>query len=234
VQSGWQPPYQPQQPQQGYPQYPHQPYYGHGPVPGWARPPIDTRLLRPSRWWYALAPVPLLIGLGAAALCIVLAVRAFPDEPDQFTAPHTFVMRLDGGDEQTIWAHTRGASDPSVDAPPRCVVRETGSRAPLPVDRAGSTTLTIGDNRYETELEFSPPRDGSYALTCRPAFGAQVQALAVGDSPHLARFGALIVGAVASVGLGMLLCGGAIALVAVLRHRHKRRLQDQAMGASPA
>jgi hypothetical protein len=226
VQSGWQPPPQ-------YPQYPHQPYYGPGPVPGWARPPIDTRLLRPKAWLYALSAIPVALGLGVAALCIVLAVRAFPDEPQPFTAPHTLIVRLDGGDEQTIWAQTRGAADPSVDAPPRCVVRNRGSERFVPLSRAGNTRLTINGNRYETELDFSPPADGVYSVHCRPAFGTEVQALALGDSPHLARFGALIVGAIASFLLGLVLCGGVIALVAVLRHRHKRRLQDQAMGPRP-
>jgi hypothetical protein len=220
VQSGWQPP----------PQYPHQPYYGHGPVPSWARPPIDKRLLRPRAWWYAVAAIPPLLGVGLAALFIVLAVRAFPGEPRPFTAPHTLIVRLDGGEDQTIWSQTRGTSVPSVDAPPSCVVRNRDSERSVAVSRAGNTTLTLNGNRYETQLNFTPPTDGTYSVACRPALGAGPQALALGERPHLARFGAYIVGAIAAFGLGVLLCGGAVALVAVLRHRHKRRLQEEAMG----
>jgi hypothetical protein len=108
-------------------------------------------------------------------------------------------------------------------------VRNSNSERFVPVSRAGNTTLTVNGNRYETQLNFSPPSDGAYSVACRPALGADVQALAIGKRPRFARLGALVVGAIAAVGLGVLLCGGAVALVAVLRHRHKRRLQDEEM-----
>jgi hypothetical protein len=161
---------------------------------------------------------------------VVLAVHAFPDEPRPFVAPHTFDLRLQEGEDQTIWRHTRGASDPSADAPPSCTVRDRRNERTAPVTRAGNLTLTVGGSRYEAELNFSPPAEGLYSVSCRPAPGAQVQALAIGKRPHFARFGALVVGAIAGVGLGVLMCGGAIALVAVLRHRHKRRLEREATG----
>jgi hypothetical protein len=217
MQSGWQPP----------PQYPQQPPYGYGSPPGWARPQIDRSRLRPKAWWYAAAAIPPAIGIGLAALFIVLAVHAFPDEPRPFVAPHTMILHLGKGEDQTIWRQTRGASDPSVNAPPSCVVRDEASGRPVPVTQAGSTTLTVNGNRYVTELNFSPPADAVYAVACRPAPGAEVQALAIGKHPHLARFGAFVVGAIATFGLGLLLCAGAVALVAVLRHRHKRRLERE-------
>jgi hypothetical protein len=159
----------------------------------------------------------------------VLAVRAFPDEPRAFATPDPVRLDLKAGDDQTIYRQTRGAG-PTVTATPSCAVRNELTGRTVTVRRSAQTTITVFGRRYESELDFDVPTDGVYRVACRPVVGPNPQPLAVGERPHLARFGALVVGAIASLGLGVLLAGGVIALVAVLRHTHKRRLERHAKG----
>jgi hypothetical protein len=210
MQSGW-----------GPPQYP--------PPTAWARPRIDKSLLRPKAWWYAAAAIPLALGVAATAIFVVLAVRAFPDEPRQFRAPASLELHLKANEEQTIYRQTRGAGVPGLTFTPSCTVRRLGTGQLVPVRGSGSTTLTFGGNKYVTQLKFGPPAAGAYRVTCRP-FGTDSQPLAIGESPHLARFGLRIVAAIGSFVLGLLLCGGAVAFVAIRRHSHKRRLEREAAG----
>jgi hypothetical protein len=168
------------------------------------------------------------LGVAAAAILVVLAVRAFPDEPRPFTAPAHFDLRLKAGEEQTIYRHTRGAEVPSLSTTPSCTVRNLRTERLVPLRQAGNTTIGVNQNTYVTELDFEPPADGAYLLRCQPAAGAISQPLAIGKSPHLARFGLRIVAAIGSFVLGLLFCGGVIAFVAIRRHSHKRRLEREA------
>jgi hypothetical protein len=211
VQSGW-----------GPPQYP--------PPTGWAKPRIDRSLLRPKAGWYAAAAIPAALGVAATAILVVLAVRAFPDEPRPFTAPARLQIRLEAGEGQTIYSHTKGAEVPSVSGTPSCTVRNLRSERLAPLRQAGNTTISVNENTYVTELDFEPPADGAYLIRCRPAAGVIAQPLALGKSPHLARFGLSIVAAIGSFVLGLLFCGGVIAFVAIRRHSHKRRLEREAAG----
>jgi hypothetical protein len=208
---------------------PQPPPYGYSPPPGWARPRIDRSLQRPKAWWYATAAIPLVLGVAGTALCIVLAVRAFPDEPRAFATLDPVRLDLKAGEDQTIYRQARGGA-PTLTATPSCTVRNELTERTVTVRRSGNTTLTFNGRRYESELDFDVPKDGVYRVACRPVVGPNPQPLAVGERPHLARFGALVVGAIASFGLGVLLTAGAIALVAVLRHSHKRRLEREAIG----
>jgi hypothetical protein len=193
-------------------------------------PPIDSARLRPRSWWYATAAIPGLLGVAGLALCIVFAIDAFPGDPAPFTAPGSKVLRLDAGQEQTIYRHTRGAGVASQAGTPVCHVRNVRNEREVPLDRTGSTTYTINDDSYVSEYDFDPPTAGEYRVSCRPTQDVAGQPLAVGDRGNFGLFGGLIAGAIASFVLGLMLAGGVIALVAVLRHRHKRRLQQEAQG----
>jgi hypothetical protein len=205
-------------------------YYGQQPPP---RPPIDSRLLRPRAGWYAAAAVPLVLGLAAMALFIVLAVRTFPDEPRPFLAPGDTQLRLAKGKDQTIYRHTRGSGYLSSHDAPSCTVRRIPGGRGVRLGNAGSTTLSYGEDEYVTELHFEPPANGHYLIRCEAPPARHVP-LAVGNRPRLAVFGATIVAAIASAGLGVLLAIGVAVLVAVLRSRHKRRLQDEVMASTSA
>jgi len=168
--------------------------------------------------------------VAAAAIFVVLAVRAFPDEPRPFTAPARLQVHLKAGEEQTIYRHTKGAQAPSLDFRPSCTVRNLRTERLVPLRQAGDTTISVNENTYVTELDFEPPEGGAYLVNCRAGLGERVEPLAIGKSPHLARFGLRIVAAIGSFVLGVLFCGGVIAFVAIRRHSHKRRLEREATG----
>ena len=175
-----------------------------------------------------------MLGGALLALFVVLAVHAFPDEPKPFLAPRTVRLTLETGKDQTIYRQTRGSGYVSLDETPSCNVRRAPNGAFLPLRRhSGSTTLGFGTDKYVAELHFEPPTDGVYVIRCGAPFGRRVP-LAVGNRPHLGRFVVFLVAAIASGGLGTLLAAGVGVLVAVLRGRHKRRLQDEAMTSTYA
>lgn len=200
--------------------------YGSAPPqqPYRARPPIDPSGLRPKAGWYALCALPFALGLAGAAIFAVLAVRAFPDEPRQFTAPGALVLRLDQAEPQTIYLHRRKGG-PALAGVPDCSVREARSERSVALRQAGNTTITLGSDSYESALDFDPPAGGSYRVSCRPARGTELQSLAVGERLGFGRLALRIVAAVGSFLLGGVLGAVVIAVVAVRRHRHKRRLE---------
>ena len=204
----------------------HQPYWQPP-----AKPPIDSKRLRPRSGWYAAIALPLVLGAGAMAVFVVLAVHAFPDEPSSFLAPGGPRLDLDKAEDQTIYRHVRGSGYPSPAGTPSCTVRGLPDGPRVPLHDAGSTTLTFGDDEYRAGLHFEPPADGRYLVRCDARLDRHVP-LAVGKRPRLAVFGAMVLGAIASGGLGVLLAVGAGVLVAVLRNRHKRRLQNEAMAST--
>src|SRR2546421_157730 len=157
---------------------PQPPSYGYGPPSTpWARPRIDSSLLRPKAWWYAAAAIPLVLAVAGAALCIVLAVRAFPHEPRAFVAPDPGRPDLKAGDDQTIYRQARGGA-PTLSATPSCAVRNVLTGRTVTVRRSGNTTLTFNGRRYEGELDFDVPTDGVYRVTCGPVVGPNPQPLA--------------------------------------------------------
>ena len=223
----------PQQPPPPPPPPPQQPYYQQ---PQYQqppqRPPIESSRLRPRARWYWLSALPLLLGIAAATILGVSAAKAFPDEPDNFRAPGGPTERLEKGEKYSIF--TSYDSDSSSSPAPDCEVVSLPGGDRVPLDTAGNTTLTFGEDEYETQYHLKAPRTGRYEVNCEPrgAFGGQ--SLAFGERPNLARFGILLGTAIASFVLGLLLAGIVPIVIAVRRHRHKRRLQDEAMAAGSA
>jgi hypothetical protein len=203
---------------------------GWGPPqqPSWARPRIDGALLRPKAGWYALCALPIVLGVAAAAVFVVLAVRAFPDRPAAFTAPGGHELRLHRAEDQTIYLHSRRGR-PKLGGVPDCSVRNARTRRAVAVRQSGSATITIGNDRYEAAIDFDPPSAGAYRVSCAPARGLPSQPLAVGERVRLGRFALVVVAAIGSFLVGLLLGGAVIAVVAIRRHSHKRRLEREAL-----
>jgi hypothetical protein len=224
----------PQQPPSTWNPYgPQPPPYQPPPQP-WIRPDINSALLRPRAGWYAASVIPLLFAAGLIALFVVLAIDAFPNRPKEFVAPGTLVVRADGAQDQTIYRHTAGAIGGSVPGRPDCTVRSADGGPPLTLDPAGNTTVSFGADEYFTAWHFDPPGTGFYRVSCQSSSPPVHQPLAVGERPRLAHFGVLVAAAIVSGFLGVLLAVGVAVIVAVMRSRHKRRLQDEAMAAAQA
>jgi hypothetical protein len=194
------------------------------PPPSGQPPPIDSSLLRPRARWYWLSALPFLVGLAAMTVFIVLAVKAFPGDPEDFNAPGGLSVILDKGEKKTIYR-----TDDYGDAPgePRCRVIGASERR-LELEDAGSLTITVDGDRYAAEYDFEAPTDGTYRIECLPQRGRDRQFLAVGDDVAFASFGLAIAGAIASPILGLLLSAVMAIVVAIRRSSHKSRLQAAA------
>jgi hypothetical protein len=186
-------------------------------------------VLRPKARWYWLSAIPFVLGLVAMTVFIVLAVKAFPGDPDEFTAPGGPTLTLEEGEKKTIYRQTSGFG--ASTAEPRCRVVDAATERPLELDEAGSFTFTTGGDEYAAELHFEAPSAGSYEVDCAGPFGGSEQALAVGDRVSFGSFGLAIGGAIAAPLLGFLISVVMAIIVAVRRNRHKKRLQEEAASA---
>ena len=211
---------------------PQQPPQYHAPAP--KRPPIESSRLRPRARWYWLTALPLVIGAVAAALLAVATVKAFPDEPDPFSAPGGPTERLEGGEDYTIFSRSRESAFDARPSPPTpdCEVISLPRGDRVELDDAGNTTISFGGTEYRTQLHLTAPSTGRYEVSCQPGSAFGTQALAFGERPNLGRFGVLLGSAIGSFVLALLLAAVIAAVVAVRRYRHKRRLQDEAMAGS--
>jgi hypothetical protein len=235
---GYPPPEQPQgqQPQSQQPPYPYgyqPPPYPYWQQPQWRPPPyIDPKVLKPSRLWYWVAPIPALIGLVLCAVFVVQFVDRFDTNLTHLRTPGTVQLTLDAGDERGIYVQTAGAlGAQSVSAGDlRCSVREAASERSVELHDASGFTLTLNNDEYVERLRFKAPRAGRYAVTCSEPPGVP---LAVGKHLALREFALPAIGAIASFLIGAALTTAIAVVVAVKRSRHKQRLQREAVSGAP-
>ena len=216
-----------QPPPHGQPPYP--PPYGY---PQWQPPPpIDPKLLKPSRLWYWLAPIPAVIGAIVGAFFLAAFIDRLDPDLDNFRTNQAAAVELQSGD-RAIYVQTRD-NDRPLFVPPgelRCRVEFVGSDSlPLEVERTGSSTLDVNSDSYASEFKFSAPHDGPYSVRCD---GPADVRLAIG--PHLS-FGlfAPLVAAVAAFGIGVIASIVIAVVTAIRRSNHKGRLQREAVSGAP-
>jgi hypothetical protein len=215
--------YPPQPPPYGYGGYPPQ-------QPYWTPPPrIDPKLLKPSRLWYWLSPIPAVIGTAIAIVLLVGVINQFDTNLDHFVAPGTVAMTLDKGDEKGIYLQTAGTagSRSASGATLSCNVRAVSGGSVRLRDASGFT-LTLNDDEYVEQWRFVAPADGNYVVACREPPGAPA---AVG--PHLAvrRVLGPIVGMIVAFLIGVAATAIIAIVTGVKRSNHKQRLQREARQA---
>ncbi len=218
------PPPPPPPPSVGYGGYPPQ-------QPQWTPPTrIDPKQLKPSRLWYALAAIPIIIGMVLTAVFVAQLVGLFSTDLDDLRVPGSVVVSLDGGDKRGIYSQTSSALGAlPVAAEPACTVRDAGSERTVPVKPSPSVnTLEIGTSTYVERLRFKVPQDGRYAVTCSEPSGAR---LAVGPQLSPVGFVIPIVGTSLSFLVGMALSATIGIVVALKRSGHKQRLKREAREA---
>ena len=209
-----------------------------GPPP--PRPPIDPALVRPRTAWYWIAGAVLVASVATSALVLVSTVRAFTGPITRFTTPSAATVRIEPGEESTIYLRTGvtdgglPSSEPSA-ADLACAVRGSAGDRPVPEESTAGFTLTRGSEEYVARLDFEARRGGTYRVRCRhrddPARRIQ---LAVGPRLRVFRLVAGILG-----GLGAFFGGTAAAvliagLTALLRETRRSRLEREAAAALSA
>lgn len=184
--------------------------------------------MRPSRWWYAAAPVVFLLGVVAT---VVLAVSVASNIPgtdlDRFTAPGRTDLELAAGDERTIYILTgQGGAPMPVPNGFECRVRGGAGGDPT-LESNRSTTVTLGNLDYSSLYDFTVETAGRYAVSCRGG-GSTV---AVGPKLGIFELVGKIFGAIAAF-FGSIVLAAVIAIVVALMRRSSRRRLQQAPPAS--
>jgi hypothetical protein len=175
-------------------------------------------VIRPNAWWYASCAVPLVACVVLGVLLLVGAIRAVAHGLTDFTTPSAVTVGLDEGDQRDIFVHR-----PSVVSPSAADCRVDGPTGPVPLRLSTNTRIQDSGDRYRSLFTFEAPADGDYRVHC----GAERPVeLAVG--PHLGVrtiFG--VIGGIAALFVGLVLAGAVVALVAILRHRSKVKLERE-------
>ena len=217
------------------PQPPYGPGYGYGygyggypPQQPWTPPPrIDPSRLRPSRLWYWLSAIPVLVGTVIAVVLLVNLIQQFDTDLDNFRTPGSVTVTMDEGDEKGIYlqtAGTPGARRPSA-VTLSCSVRGARERS-VPLKDASAFTLTINSDEYVEQYRFVAPADGAYVVGCSEPSGAPA---AVG--PHIAvrRILGPVIGMIVAFLAGVAVSAIIAIVTAVKRSNHKQQLQREAL-----
>jgi hypothetical protein len=192
--------------------------------------------LRPTRWWYAAAALIAVIGITVGVLLFVDTFGTIAEDFDEFAAPGTTTVNLSAGDKRGIYVQTAGSSLGPVDrddVDAACQVAGPGG-APVDVeDPSGDFTITQSNDEYEELFFFEAPDDGRYAVTCRASRTTGVGPVPLAVGPHLGVIGLVwrILGGIAAILGGIFIGIGIVVLVAVLRHRNKKRSQQPGAGS---
>ena len=192
-------------------------------MPGPGSAELNPGAIRPSRLWYGVAGAILVVGMAGAVL---LAVSVITDAVgvSRFSTNRPVEASLQAGDERTIYT---GAADTSYAPAPTCQVVDVATGAAVPTTSTTGLTLTLGDDELRSLVNFEAEHDGRYRVSCS-ADSARPVGMAVGPRIGILSSVGRIFAAVA-VGLVSLgLTAATIAVTAVKRNRHRRRLQGPA------
>jgi hypothetical protein len=175
-------------------------------------------VIRPNAWWYASCAIPLVACVGLGVLLLVGAIGDVAHGLTDFTTPSAVTVGLDERDQRDIFVHR-----PSVVSPSEADCRVTGPAGPVPLRPRTNTRIQDASDRYRSLFTFEAPADGDYRVHC----GAERRVdLAVG--PHVGvRTIVGVIGGLAAFFVGLALAGGVVALVAILRHRSKVKLDRE-------
>lgn len=210
------------------------PYWVPPPPPP-PRPAIDPAVLRPRRLWYVVAGLVFVLGVAGAVLLFVVTLDTATRPLERFTAPGSVRVEVAAGKGRSIYVESPEGAD-SLDqsgidrSDLDCTVTgESSGERPELDSPLGTFTITRGGTEYEAVLQFEVERGGSYEIGCR-VLGAPGRAVPLAVGPRVAVFGFIgrIFGIFASLFGGALIATLIAVLTAVLRHRHRRRLEREA------
>ena len=217
------PPGQPPPYGYGYGYYPPQAYWQ-------PPPPIDSKLLRPSRLWYLLSAIPLAVGLILAVVFAVQFIDELDPDIDNFRSNRAAIVDLQAGD-RALYIQTRDAGAtlrlPADELRCNLAFVGGGSPQPVPLKRSGGSTLDVNDDSYSEEFTLKAPEDGRYRVICEGPEGVR---LAIGPDLSFGLFKSLIA-AILSLVVGGLLTVAGMVVTAIRRSNHKQRLQREAQQA---
>ena len=187
--------------------------------------PIDPRLIRPRRIWYAIAVgiavIGVVLGVAAFAAGIVSVTRSLPHLDQTSTTGASATVQLTSARRYAFYL-PEGASASCVLAP------NSGVQESAP---SYEFTFSAKGRQWRLAYHLTVTTSGSYTASCGGA------PFAIGNRPEVGKF-------VSGIGLGIaallgLPCFGLVVgtligvIVAIRRRNHRTRLQPAPYGYGP-
>ena len=198
---------------------------------------IAEAQIRPSAWWYAASTIPFIVGVVVGVLLIVNVVRDVASSLHHFRTPGQVTLQVDDGEKRDIFVQVAGTPGSVNVSAADLACQVQGPNGPVSLTTADNVRLTVNGEVYRSRFTFEANADGTYSVRCRTAerrFGTPASVpLAVGPHIGVLQIVGTVFGVIAAFGGGILLGGGVLGLVAILRHRSKVRLQREAAGGLP-
>jgi hypothetical protein len=169
--------------------------------------------IRPSRWYYWLAPLFFAAGFGVFVLEIVLGVPQFDRALTQVLVPGKALLALQPGRSYTVYYESRSVLHGRIYETGEslnglhCELRSSDDGQMVSLHRPdGPTKYRVGGRSGNSVLEFSVPRDGTYDFSCafEPRDHPQEVVLAVGSGLGLLVLKKSLLGLFGIAGGGML------------------------------
>ena len=164
------------------------------------------------------------LGFLVAAALVASFVRNVAGPLSRFSTVRPVEVELGAGAERTIY---RDAATLTPAGAVACQVVEVATGRSVPTTPAGGLTLTRGSEEYASLADFEVDQAARYRVACA-ADNAHPVGLAVGPRVRILGSVARVFAAVGSVVVALLLGAAIVAVTAVKRHRHRRRLMGLA------
>jgi hypothetical protein len=191
---------------------------------------VDSKQLRPSRRWYAVAVAVAVLGLLAAAVLLATGIRSwsgdFPTLGDHFRSGESVPVDLRAGQPAVLYVSPDTAAFDW-----RCTADLPGSQVAITKAPYTFTFFSAG-RTWAARYEIQADKDGRAQLTCVAIAGTGTPLLAVGDQPdnaHLVRELVSTIAAGACAALLGLALGGTLAMIVARRRRAHRSVADRGL-----
>ncbi len=185
----------------------------------WPVPAGPPARIRPSRLWYLIAAVILVLGIGAGLAFLFFALRPALGPMEQFSAGQPQRIELGSTRSRTLYLDGDFKSL-LTDIKCHTAAGESGVRL-IPV--AGALQVTNGSGTWYAIYQIDVSRSGTYEITCETEDGRPA-ILAVGPRTGLRGLFLGVAGAVVCPMASFLAAALIGLIVAIRRHSAKRRL----------
>lgn len=185
-------------------------------------PPVDPKAIKPGRFWYWIAGIIAVAGIGAGVTVFVLGISsvagALPEMDETFEPGESARVELSRDREYAIYVDYAGETAPDA----QCSATGPGTAS---VDEPTNTSFTAGDGRRTWHLlyDLTVSKDGEYTVEC---VATNAGDFAVGDAVDVGGFVGGIFGSIGGL-LGIpcfsIVVGGVIVLVVALRRSANKK-----------
>jgi hypothetical protein len=187
---------------------------------------IDPATLRPVRKWYLLGVAIIVLGLTAGLGAFIFSVTAFPTLHHEFASGESTSLHIANREELTIYTTEDFTPSNSSHTTLTCQAKSGNSHGKVTLHRYTYVEKWAHESpEWQALYKLSVSQPGTYRISCtsdtpgiRFALGKHINGWRI--------FGGII-GTFAFPGLGILLGGSVILVVAFKRYHHKSRLRNE-------